>query len=70
MKKVILTLTLEFADGICDDSDLQELADNVTDSIMHTADTAGISPHNSDTYLVSVTASNDVLGVYSTKQIV
>ena len=70
MKKVVLTITLTFADKVSSDEDLQEVAENIADAIKHASNTYKIAPENSDTFLTAVEVSSDVLEVSATRQIV
>jgi hypothetical protein len=61
MKKIVLTVVLEFEDKISDDNELREVAENVAEAIISHANTAGIAPESSETYLKKVNVKSDVL---------
>ena len=54
MKKHTFTVTLTFADKITSDEEIQELAQNVANAVTAFADTAGIAPEASESYLTSI----------------
>lgn len=62
-KKLTFTVTVEFEDKITDDNEVAEVAQNIVNAITSHADTAGIAPEASETYMKSVTAKNDIYGV-------
>lgn len=70
MKKVTLTITLEFADKVSGNEELQKLAENVATAIVDGANGRGIAPENSDTYLTNVTVSSDVLGIEANRSVI
>ena len=55
MKKHTFTVTLTFDSKITSDQDIKKIAENIADSLRHTADTAGISPDDEHcTYKIEV----------------
>jgi hypothetical protein len=60
-KKQTFVVTVEFADKICDDNEIKEIAENIASSIIHTANTGGIAPEDSETYTKSVQVSQNGL---------
>ena len=54
MKKHTFTVTLKFADKITSDEEIQELAQNVANAVTAFADTAGIAPEASESYLTGI----------------
>jgi hypothetical protein len=69
MKKILLTIELEFANKISVDEELQEVAENIASAVKHAADTCGIAPEMSDTYLTKVTVFSEALGVEAERTI-
>jgi hypothetical protein len=58
MKTVSLLLNLTFADKICSDNDIAEIAAKVANAIVHEAEAGcGIAPEKSDTYLTEIEVS-------------
>lgn len=60
-KKIAFTVCLTFEDKIVSDNDFIEIAENVAASIEHSANTCGIAPENSDTYLKEIEVANSGL---------
>jgi hypothetical protein len=50
-KQVLLRVELEFADGIYQDEDVMEIAQNVARAIVAETNGQGIAPQEGDTYL-------------------
>lgn len=64
MKKIAFLVTLEFTDKICDDNELQEVAENVARAIKNETNSGiGIAPENSEAITKSVEVSSDFLDV-------
>jgi hypothetical protein len=57
MKTITLNVNLTFADDICDDGDIREVADNVAKAIEYYAGGQGIAPQNGDTYTKKIVVS-------------
>jgi len=54
MKKHTFTVTIQFADKITADEEIQELAQNIANAVTAFADTTGIAPEASESYLTGV----------------
>ena len=63
MKKITFTVTVEFADKISSDEEIQEVAENIARAIRNEANTIGIAPDDSETFTEDIEVSSDVLGV-------
>ena len=61
MRKITFTVTLEFADKISDDNEVQEVAQNIANSLKHDAEHYGLAPENSDNYTKSIEVANSGL---------
>ena len=70
MRKVTLTIVLEFEDKISDDNELREVAENVAEAIVSHANTAGIAPEASETFLRNVDVQSDVLMISVKRSII
>jgi len=55
------TVTLEFCDKITQDEELMEVTHNIAEAIKCQADTAGVAPEFSDTFLTKVYVKHEYL---------
>ena len=59
MKKVIMTIEIEFQDHINMDNELNEVSDNVLEGLIHQVNTGnGLVPEDSETCTQSIKISN------------
>lgn len=61
MNKHRFNVELEFESEIISDDEIFEVMTNILESLVHTTNTANISPINSDTYTTKITVSNDFI---------
>lgn len=54
MKTQTFTVTLTFSEKVSSDDDIKKIAENIANSLEHTADTAGISPDDADYYTTKI----------------
>jgi hypothetical protein len=61
MKKHTFTVTLTFDGKITSDEDIKTLAQNIAESLKHTADTVGLAPVESETCTYKIEVENEFL---------
>ena len=61
MRKLTFTVTVEFANKITDDNEINEVANNIAKAIVDRANHEGIAPENSDNYTESVEIQSETL---------
>ena len=54
MKTQSFTVTLTFSDKITSDEDVATITQNILNSLVHTANTSGISPDEGDSYTTRI----------------
>lgn len=54
MKTQTFTVTLTFSEKVSSDDDIKKIAENIANSLEHTADIAGISPDDADYYTTKI----------------
>lgn len=55
MKKHIFTVTLEFADNITNDAEVNQIAKNIALALKEQVDHEGLAPEESDTFTTKIT---------------
>jgi len=60
MKKITLTVELEFEDHLNTDGDIDELTSNILDALVYVADHEGIVPDSSETFTKKIKVSNSI----------
>lgn len=60
-KKQTFVVTVEFADKICDDNEIKEIAENIAYAITDATRNMGIVPEDSETYTKGVVVSQNGL---------
>lgn len=59
MRKTLrFIVDVEFEDSIYDDSEVQEVAENIGNGLKYIADTSGLAPESSETYTTNITVSD------------
>jgi hypothetical protein len=69
MKKLKFVVTIEFADDIHDDNEIDEVGKNVINAISTQCFDYGLVPDNSETYTKSITVVCDSTGTEHFKNI-
>lgn len=54
-------VTLKFDGKITSDEEIQQLAQNIAESLKHTSDTAGLAPDGADTFTTEIDVIPDFL---------
>ena len=62
MKKIYLTVVLETEDHINNDQEINEVAKNVLNGLIHTANNQGLVPEDSETFTRKITVKSGVSG--------
>jgi hypothetical protein len=68
MKRISFVVHLTFADDISgSEEQLKEIANNIAESLKHTADTAGLAPEDGETFTESIEVSESGITLSSIK---
>ena len=62
MKKLTFTVSVEFADKVTSDNEINEVADNVLKALVNEVNGNGLAPEESETFTTKVNVSNQVTG--------
>ena len=59
MKKLSFVVTVEFADSLYDDNEINEVATNILNGLIEQVDHKGLAPEESETFTKNIQVSKD-----------
>lgn len=69
MKNLEFNIELEFDNEIYSDNEIEEVMNNILQSLVHTTNTSFLAPENSDNFTKKITVSNNLINSKFIKKI-